>query len=143
MKNYILTIKNAAKHALLLLLFAHSCQAQNIWIGGFAAQPNNWNMPANWSLHHVPDEFDVVIIPNTETTTRIYPTINNDVGTINQLQLGYNAYINIINQGKLTVEVVFTNNNIVIYDTVIQKIKLNQQIIDGLATESYGKVAKE
>jgi hypothetical protein len=111
--------------------FTANCSAQNVWLGGFVCNPNNWNTPANWSLHHVPDEWDVVVIPNTETTTRHYPTINTDAGTIKQLILGYNAYVNVTSLGRLTIELATesTKTNTVC-STVFENTILNQELFD-------------
>ncbi|OWY20894.1 hypothetical protein C7N43_13250 [Sphingobacteriales bacterium UPWRP_1] len=87
-----------------ILFSSLAVQAQNTWIGGFPGHENDWNFAANWSLHHVPDEWDNVVIPNTATTTFHYPVITNNAGTVASIILGYNSYITVTQTGSLGIE---------------------------------------
>ncbi|HRK26863.1 MAG TPA: hypothetical protein PK239_06185 [Chitinophagales bacterium] len=82
-------------------LASFTIQAQNIWIGGFPGRKADWNIAANWSKHHVPDEWDDVFIPNTSTTTFVYPLITSDVGMVGSITMSTDAFITVTNNGKL------------------------------------------
>ncbi len=83
------------------LLTSLTSQAQNTWIGGFPGHKTDWNIAANWSMYRVPDEWEEVYIPNTSTTTFVYPVIEHDVGMISSIRMGYDARIIVTETGRI------------------------------------------
>jgi len=62
-------------------------QIQNIWIGGSPGRENDWHCHKNWSKFKVPNEFNKVIIPDTRTSTFVYPVIEKGNVTIHSLEM--------------------------------------------------------
>lgn len=89
--------------------------AQNTWIGGFPGREHDWNFAANWSMNHVPDEWDNVWIPNTSSTTFVYPVITTNVGTIASITFGFNAFLTLTQNGTINIENEDQSNNIAIH----------------------------
>lgn len=52
-------------------LFSISAAAQktNVWQGGAAGHETDWSFFKNWRAGKVPNEFDLVIIPDVSTST--------------------------------------------------------------------------
>lgn len=87
----------------LALFTAHlSAQTENIWRGGKPGRIADWNIAANWSQNRVPNEFDHVVIPNTDTSTRTYPFITGDV-VVASLHIEPGAEIILRDQAMLAV----------------------------------------
>ena len=88
----------------LSLLFATNLFAQNenTWQGGKPGRTSDWNVSANWSKHRVPNEFDRVVIPNTDTTTRSYPFITGEV-TLGSLFMASGAKVILRDHAMLVV----------------------------------------
>ncbi|MBK9632067.1 MAG: hypothetical protein IPO62_13555 [Saprospiraceae bacterium] len=73
-------------HSILFLPYTYS-QIQNIWIGGSPGREDDWHCHKNWSKFKVPNEFNKVIIPNTRTSTFVYPVIEKGNVTIYSLEM--------------------------------------------------------
>lgn len=100
---------------LWVLLFASfTAVAQNTWIGGFPGRETDWNFAANWSMNRIPDEWDNVWIPNTTTTTFVYPVITTNVGTVASITFGYNACLTLAQNGAIYIDNEDEGNNIAI-----------------------------
>ncbi len=77
-----------------------NAQLQNTWVGGTPGRPTDWNVASNWSRQQVPGAFDDILVPNTSTTTFLYPTIAGNV-EINSLTIESGAKLVILETGIL------------------------------------------
>ncbi len=118
------------------LLFASLvANAQNTWIGGFPGRETDWNIAANWSLNSVPDEWDNVWIPNTSTTTFVYPVITTNAGTVASITMGFDAYLTLAGNGMIGIENEDQSSNIAIYKEGILQNHLTNAGTDGKVVE--------
>ena len=118
------------------LLFASLvANAQNTWIGGFPGRETDWNIAANWSLNSVPDEWDNVWIPNTSTTTFVYPVITTNAGTVASITMGFDAYLTLAGNGMIGIENEDQSSNIAIYKEGILQNHLTNAGTDGKVAE--------
>lgn len=86
------------------LTLAQTIFAQNTWIGGTPGSETDWNNPRNWSLNHVPDNGDlVVLIADVSTQSGFFPVIAQDVPEIAFLNIEGGAKVTILTKGKLVV----------------------------------------
>lgn len=84
---------------------------QNTWVGGTIGAETDWNNPKNWSLNHVPDWTDeVVIIKNVNAQSAYYPVITNKVPNIPFLNIEGGAKVTIEKGGILAINGVSTHN---------------------------------
>lgn len=78
-------------------------QIQNTWIGGFPGRESDWNCHKNWSKYKVPNEFNDVVIPDTRSTTFVYPVIKKGNIVINSLEMHPGTILHIHNSVNLTI----------------------------------------
>ena len=97
--------------SLVLLCISVQTNAQNYWKGGTPGAETDWNNPRNWSMNHVPNWADnLVIIPDVSTKSRHYPIIKGKTDDISSLEVQGNAMLIILAKGKLKVNGAYTFN---------------------------------
>ena len=128
---------------ILLLTFTTThLTAQNTttWIGGTPGKTTNWNEPRNWTGHHVPDEFSLVIIAQTNSGHHAQPHINGAV-TVAGIEIHSGANLTISETGELTVDGEYTySEGVVNYGgKLINNGKVILKNIDGNMDWNDGK----
>jgi hypothetical protein len=78
-------------------------QVSAYWKGGKPGCPNEWNCPANWSNHRVPDAFTNVYILANENLPCYYPVIHESGCEANSLYIQPNAYLSFEKNGTLRI----------------------------------------
>jgi hypothetical protein len=85
-------------HFILLLIVNFCFSAENYWKGTITS---NWNKSYNWSLNHVPDATEDVIIPSSKKF--IFPEISTADAVCNKLTITNEAKLTFYNGHKLEI----------------------------------------
>ncbi len=75
----------------------------NQWKGGAIDEEHNWNCPANWSLHRIPQKYDIVVIPGGSELANYAPSIRSDVGLIYYLVINQGAEMHLSSTGSICI----------------------------------------
>jgi hypothetical protein len=89
----------------MMVLFSTTLTAQNYWKGGTKGAETTWNHPHNWSLNHVPNWSDkVVIIPDVSSQSGYFPVVYRKVPDIPCLNIEGGAEVTIATTGVLIID---------------------------------------
>lgn len=80
-------------------------QKLNIWKGGHAGRPSDWNSPRNWSLGIVPDQSCVAVIGADYRNEAVYPVISSGVEMVHYILVLTGARLEIRPLGRLEAQV--------------------------------------
>jgi len=101
--NHLLIIKVTF---LFMLVSLTSSFAQNIttatWVGGTPGGERNWQDYRNWDNQKVPTWTTTVIIPDVQSKSGFFPTIETTVAEIEHLKIESDATLLILKGGSLT-----------------------------------------
>ena len=114
------------------------------WKGGFPGLETDWNIPQNWSNDKIPSWKTLVVISPQFVKNEYFPTISSLVNDIAQLEIKGNAQVNILEDGKLTIDGLYCDSfGLINHGTLSNEGELNIKNTKINCIRNFGLVFNE
>lgn len=78
-------------------------QVRTTWVGGTPGRESDWFCAKNWSKNQVPNEFNIVVIPDVSTSTFVYPVIKKGEAIVQNVEIIQGAKLSVDKSGVLVI----------------------------------------